>query len=180
MRSGLPGLAMAGVAALVLGACAIQAPSMRTEPGKDVSVQVEYIQPERFTDIGETFPGGTKRRDANLDELRRHIERRAQRVLGDGQRLQVSITDIDLAGKTEPWHPRMPDTRIVRDVYPPRIDLRFTLTDAEGKVLSSGERHLRDFMFMSSGRGHSSDPLRYEKVLLDDWIEREFGASRGG
>lgn len=186
MRSApLHGVVMTAVLALVLGACATHAPSPRAgsqaSSGPPAEVRVEFVAPEHFTDIGEKFPGSTKRRDSNLDELRQHIEERAQRVLAEGQSLRVSITDIDMAGRTEPWHPRLWDTRIVRDIYSPRIALRFELADAQGTVLGTGERSLHDSAFMSRGRGgYINDPLRYEKALLDDWIEREFGAARRG
>jgi hypothetical protein len=68
--------------------------------------------------------------------------------------------------------------RIVRDLYPPRIDLSFTLTDADGTMIKTGERKLRDLAFMTPMRvTYCNDPLRYEKKLLAEWLDREFPAS---
>src|ERR1041384_2763699 len=89
-------------------------------------VQVRYLAPEKFTDAGRYW-GGDASREHNLAELARHIERRAARLLPEGQRLLVSITDIDLAGGYEPWRRNLGDVRVVRDAYPPRIDLSFRL-----------------------------------------------------
>ena len=51
--------------------------------------------------------------------------------------------DIRRAGSYEPWHgPDLDDTRIIRDIYPPRITLTFRRTDADGNVLDEGERKL--------------------------------------
>lgn len=63
---------------------------------------------------------------------------------------------------------------MMRDIYPPRIDLDFTLTDANGKVLRQGSRKLRNLGYLSSGTGmgSNSDSLRYDKALLDRWLRR--------
>ena len=82
--------------------------------------------------------------------------------------------NVDMAGSFEPWRARLGDTRIVRDIYPPRIDLRFTLTDGSGFVIRSGERKLRDLTFLTTTLFYRNDSLRYEKALLDKWLEREF------
>jgi len=68
--------------------------------------------------------------------------------------------------------------RIVRDIYPPRIDLTFRLLAADGSTLTSGKRELRDLGFLSRTNMYSNDPLRYEKTLLDDWVRKEFPQSR--
>jgi hypothetical protein len=154
------------VAAMFLATCqalAQQAPDR---------VQVRYFQPENFTDAGR-YRGGEASREHNLAALARHIERRAIRLLPKGRRLVVSVTNIDLAGGYEPWRRNLGDIRIVRDVYPPRIDLSFQLTDAEGRVLKEGGRRLRDLAFQVSGAAYRDDPLRYEKALIDAWTERE-------
>lgn len=40
-----------------------------------------------------------------------------------------------------------------------------------------GERKLREIRFTGSVAAYRDDPLRYEKALLDAWVEREFGAA---
>jgi hypothetical protein len=84
------------VAMLLSGTAAFHA--MAQAPGR---VQVRYLQPEKFTDAGRYW-GGEASREHNLAELARHIERRAARLLPQGQRFIVSVTDVDLAGGYEP------------------------------------------------------------------------------
>lgn len=63
----------------------------------------------------------------------------------------------------------------MRDVYPPRIDLAFTLTDADGDVIASGERRRRDVSYlMTTVSRIDADPLVYEKLLVREWLWREF------
>ena len=94
----------------------------------------------------------------------------------EGHLLSVTFTDIDMAGDFEPWRgPRFDDIRIVKDIYPPRINLSFRLTDAEGNVVKEGTRELRDLAFMMKiTMAFRDDPVRHEKALLDDWLRSEF------
>ncbi len=139
-------------------------------------VRVEFIHPEKFADVGDSALPSDKARAAYLENLGNYLVRRAAPRLPQGQVLTVAITDVDMAGDFEPWRPRLGNTRIIRDVYPPRIDLRFTLTSSDGTVTRQGERKLRDIAFMTSSSAYHNDALRYEKALIDDWLEREFPA----
>jgi hypothetical protein len=60
----------------------------------------------------------------------------------------------------------------------PRIDLSFKLTDASGKVLKEGARHLSDSTFMMNINPDRSDRRVYEKRLLDDWLRKEFSGTK--
>ena len=83
-----------------------------------------------------------------------------------------------MAGEFEPWRgPQFCDTRMMREHYPPRIRLRFRLMDGAGHVVQSGERELAEALYLMKSRTVAqSDPLRYEKQLLRDWIRSELGA----
>jgi hypothetical protein len=118
---------------------------------------------------GDGFTDGSR---ADAQALERHVEERAGRLLAPGERLTVAIADIDRAGRTEPWRPGLGTTRVVRDVYPARITLSFRLAGADGTLLKEGMRQLGDLP-VAAAAVHGNDPLRYEKALLDDWLERE-------
>ena len=93
-----------------------------------------------------------------------------------GERLLVTITDLDRAGMVEPWHGTgFEDLRIVRDTTPPRIDLDFQLVSAQGAILKEGARRLRDPNFLRRPAFSNNEPLTFEKNLVDDWLRREFG-----
>lgn len=145
-------------------------------------VSVDWTDPTKFAEVRDSPSMSASRRWPTewLDQLATHLQRRADRVLPPGDRLSVTFTDIKRAGTFEPWRgPRWDDVRIVKDLYPPRIDLHFTLTDADGHVLREGQRTLRDPAFLTRGIADPSDPLRYEKRLLSDWLKKEFGSKTG-
>ncbi|MBI5766832.1 MAG: DUF3016 domain-containing protein [Verrucomicrobia bacterium] len=146
-------------------------------------VEVNYLEPEKFTDVRDSYPEGTDAgREATLAELRKYLVGRADKLVPAGQKLRITITDVDLAGDFEPWlGPRWADVRIVKDLYPPAISLAFQLVDERGQVLKSGKRELRDLAFlMKLTMGFRDDPLRHEKALLDDWLSLEFREPKAG
>lgn len=138
-------------------------------------VTVSYDHPDQFTEAKKLRSFAPNRLDDGyLKTLKAYIEDRAGKQLAPGEHLAIVVTDIDRAGNFEPWHGvRMQDVRIIKDIYPPRINLNFTLTDASGKVLREGSRKLRDPAFLSdSGYANNTDSLRYEKALLDRWLRK--------
>ena len=138
-------------------------------------VQVQWTDPANFTELRHSRNRWEAQRGNWVNTLANHLRTRAARQLPDGQQLAVTITDIKRAGDYEPWHGlQMQDVRFMRDIYPPRVSLQFTLTDAQGQVIDQGERKLVDSSYLYGGtRLSDTDPLRYEKRLLDDWLRRE-------
>ena len=141
-------------------------------------VTVAFVQPERFTDVGDREVTSPNVRAAFLRALERHLQRSAGARLVPGQTLTVTITDIDMAGAFEPWRRTGTDVRIVREIYPPRINLTFRLTDASGATEREGARKLVGLEFLARPTLPTSDPLVYEKALLDDWLGDDLGPLR--
>ena len=180
------------VAALVL-ACLLAAgaadarPASVTDPqapralAVEGPVQVQWNDPAGFTELRHSRNRWEAQRGNWVNTLANHLRTRAARQLPDGQQLAVTITDIKRAGDYEPWHGlQMQDVRFMRDIYPPRVSLQFTLTDAQGQVIDQGERKLVDSSYLYGGtRLSDTDPLRYEKRMIDSWLRREFPATRG-
>lgn len=142
----------------------------------DGPVEVNWTDPGQFSDIRFSTNRTEARRGDWVRMIARYVRKRTGTRLPDGDTLEVTITDIKRAGNYEPWRGiSYDDTRIVRDLYPPRIDLRFRLMDRNGSVVSEGERKLTDLAFLTSDTTvGSSDLLRFEKRLIDRWVRKEF------
>ena len=170
-------LALAGPA----GATNVTDPDYPRSLDTEGPVAVSWTDPAEFTELRHSRNRFEARRGDWVRSLARHLAKRAARELAPGERLEVEITDIKRAGEFEWSTGRSDHVRVVRDIYPPRIDLRFTRLDAEGNVVDSGERQLTDLGFLSRAGGSvgMDDPLRHEKRLVDDWIRSDI-ATRGG
>ena len=140
----------------------------------DADVKVSFIEPGRYTDAGLHSEYGAKSRSATLAGIQQHLERLGERYLKPGQDLTIDVLDIDLAGRFEMWRINARDLRIMREVTWPRIEVRYTL-EQNGAVVASGEETVADLNYlMRAGLAYSSDPLRYEKVMLDEWFKTRF------
>lgn len=142
--------------------------------GKDASpkakVEVVFDHPEKFSDIKESYMDTEKGREAVLSVLKDYLVEEAQAALPADQSLVVTFKDIDLAGDYEPWRTNARDVRIVKDIYPPRMDFSYQVTDASGKVLKEGTERLRDLGFMSRMSINRRDQFSYEKDMISDWV----------
>jgi len=141
----------------------------------DSPVLVTFVAPENFTDVKDDYMGTERGRDAVLAQLKQHITQHAAKYLSAGQRLEITVTDVDLAGNFEPWRgPHFQDVRIVKDLYPPRASLQFRLLNADGTVASEGKRELLNLGYLMTTRFSAHDPLRHDKEMLSDWLRQEF------
>ena len=167
--------ALTAISAPVLARSDVTDPDLPRSLPADSPVAVQWTDPSAFSDIRLSGNRWEARRGDWVEQIAYYIRQRAERQLPAGDTLDVTIRDIRRAGMYEPWQgPQMDDVRIIKDIYPPRIDLDFVLRDADGNVIAEGSRELRDLAFMQRGpAGMSSDSLRYEKQLIDDWLRRD-------
>jgi Protein of unknown function (DUF3016) len=148
----------------------------RAAPTVPSRVSVTFVQPERFTDVKDSAFGSAAGAADLLGDLDRYLRAAGDRYVPPGLTLEIRITNVDLAGEFEPWRgPQVDRVRIMRDVYPPRIDLEFRLTDAQGAVVAEGRRVLRDPLYLTGAVRQDSDRLRYDTLLLGNWLRQEFG-----
>lgn len=126
-----------------------------------------------FSDMREVrHLRGTQKRSTtqSIQSLADWLQRQAERSLPQDQSLEVVLRDVDLAGEYEPGRVGMHDIRVVKDIYPPRIELEYRLSDAAGATLRQGEVIVRDSGFLFGAGAADSDPLRFEKRMLRGWL----------
>jgi len=144
-------------------------------------VQVTWAPPADLTEVQDNpMQYGILRPADWMQALGDYMRLRADRVLPAGQQLHVTIQDITLAGSFEPWHvhaPGLDDARFVKDIYPPRLKLHYTLMASDGSILREKDVRLLDLGFMQHvGLPTDTDPLRYDKRQILDWLNHEFRA----
>lgn len=144
------------------------------------AVSIEWTDPAEFSDIRYSGNRWEAVQGNWVVDLATYLQKQAGKHLAPGQQLKITITDIRRAGMYEPGRGMNFDrVRIIKDIYPPRVTLNFTLQDAHGQVIAQGERKLVDGAFlMGSSPINDSDTLRYEKRMLDNWLSSEFRISR--
>lgn len=133
--------------------------------------EVHFTKPDQFTDV----PFDPHERDDVLKELTRHFEKLGT-ALPPGQTLKIDVTDVDLAGRENPSLRAGQDIRVMNGrVDWPRMRLHYVL-EQDGKVISSGNAALSDMSYLSRINPYfSTEKLRYEKLMIDDWYADTFG-----
>jgi hypothetical protein len=141
-------------------------------------VQVIWATPDTLSEVKHNpMQYGIMRPEDWMTRLGDYMRLRADRVLPPGQQLEIAINDITLAGSYEPWHrpPVLYDVRYMTDIYPPRLTLHYRLMASDGSTLREKDVRLIDLGYLQkTGLPTDTDPLRYDKRQIDDWLKHEF------
>lgn len=147
------------------------------------SVVLEY--PERYTDLAAnpTHSGDTD--PALAEALRQAVERMAAVRLRPGQTLNLSIRDVDLAGRMElvgvlegEWQAEPTQVRNYVAEAPPYIRLQYALIEND-QVIGHGDVALREPHYLAgAATAQPDDPLQYEKRMVDRWLTELLGMPR--
>ena len=92
---------------------------------------------------------------------------------------RIEITEFDPAGHL------VPSIRLGRDIRVlsgradwPRMELRYAV-EQNGQVIKSGESQLQDMNYQQTFSHYfDSEPLRYEKQMIDDWFSKTIAPIR--
>ena len=162
---------LAGV--LVLAGCESTSPSSSTptptsSTSADGRVKVNFDNPANFTDLksramDDYDPG-------YMEELKTYVERTSPEYLAAGEKLEITFTDIDMAGEFEPWRMQASDVRIVKSIYVPRAKFKWVVTDASGKTVREGNESITDMSYQTNIGNLERDELFYEKEMLRNWM----------
>ncbi|HLM53582.1 MAG TPA: DUF3016 domain-containing protein [Pseudoxanthomonas sp.] len=176
-------LARTLAAALLLGCVSAPlaaAPGRVTDPDAPRRLQlqspvsVSWDDPSGFSELRHSHNRFEAARGNWVEQIARHLQSRVAAALPAGERMELTITDIERAGDYEPWAGvDVRDVRVVRDLYPPRMSLTFTRYGADGQIIAQGQRDLSDLGFLTGTRVNEADPLRFEKRMIDHWVRRE-------
>ncbi|MBE1287609.1 MAG: DUF3016 domain-containing protein [Alteromonadaceae bacterium] len=130
-----------------------------------------------FNDVKPVNQGRTKFAKHVFNELSDYFAQLASE-LPDGQRFEITVTNLDLAGQVFPASfvglgSGGQDVRLVKDVHIPRMDLSWRILDANGVQIKAAEDSIKDMSFNQRHNPFfSHEFLRYEKNMLRSWFKR--------
>ena len=141
-------------------------------------VEVEWVNPSDYSDIRPSNQSRSRFRDRTFKHLEEHLEELASR-LPEGQRLKLSVTNLDLAGQVWPAHMIGlgfgSDVRLIERVDIPRMNFSYQLLDGSGAIIRTGEEKLKDMAFQERAIArYRNETLRYEKTMIKDWFVDNF------
>jgi hypothetical protein len=147
--------------------CALAAAALPALAG---TVEVKFTDADRYADAGISQWDQSN----NLKVLSTYLQQLGSRYLPQDQKLGIEVLDVDLAGEKR-WR-RGDEIRIVRGRADwPRITLRYTLQDANGQTIREAKETVSDMDYRDRSIDlGNTDPLRYEKRMLEDWFRKSF------
>ena len=140
-------------------------------------VNLHWQKPENYKDIRAGGLGSEiKFQKQVIEELGEYIQEAANKNLAPNQQLNMTVTDIDLAGDVRYFFTRFPEgVRVVSDLYFPSIEFTYELLDSNKKVSMGGEENIKYIGFQFSGtRVVRNAQLGYEKRMIDQWFKTTF------
>ncbi len=148
---------------LVAGLC-----GLGVSHAASAAVSVTFVKPENYVDM----PFMQADKDRVMKELLAHFSKLGAQ-LPAGQDLVIDVLDIDLAGRIEPQYRGTHDVRILKGGADwPTIQIRYRV-ESKGAIVKSGEARINDMNYLRHRpRYDTSDLIRYEKQMLDDWFAK--------
>lgn len=142
-------------------------------------VTVVFENPSQYTDFSLNDSKTEAIRRHLTGELEKYFQSLSKLYLPASQTLEITVHDIDMAGGYEPWRsPFFTHTRIIRDIYRPRIEVSYVLRNTHGEVLKQAHEAVSDLnylMKLDAASYWANDTLRYEKAMLREWFHQTFG-----
>lgn len=144
------------------------------------SLEVEWVEPQKYTDVRPSNESRKRFRERTFTQLEEHMSELAAE-LPETYKLSMTVTDLDLAGQVFPsnfvglGNGAAGDIRVIKDVFIPRMAFDYQLVDENGTVIASGtEVKLRDMNFRNGlVRRFEHEPYVYEKQMIEDWFMDE-------
>lgn len=136
--------------------------------------KMSLLNPDKFTDI-EPGNGTDKSFRKGLERAFTAELAKSAKALPAGQTLEVTFTDIDLAGEVDPVEvPGGYQLRLMKDVYFPRLQFDYRVLDASDAVVSEQKGVvLKDMSYLSGPRGSTtSASFYYETRMLREWFNK--------
>ncbi|ABZ78350.1 conserved hypothetical protein [Shewanella halifaxensis HAW-EB4] len=135
-------------------------------------VKVEWQDPSNFRDVESSGDIQSRFEKRTFEQLTKSLNKEAAKILKPEQKLEMVVTDLDLAGDVRPtFGATTNDLRIVKNIYPPRITFSYKILEGD-KVIMAGDEKLTDLNFMYSINKMNDKPYRYENELLASWLKK--------
>jgi hypothetical protein len=146
-------------------------------------VEINWHQPETYSDVKPTHQSRQKFRDQVFKRLTTHVNTLSE-SLPEGLSLKLNVTNLDLAGRVVPASfaglRGGSDIRLIKRVDIPRMVFSYQLSDDKKQSIKDGHVDLKALGFLDRQHGYfDTDTLKYEKDMLKRWFDSEFEAFKG-
>ena len=137
------------------------------------SVNVEWHEPEKYTDVRAATGSREAFRQRVFKQLDKHFEKMANEVLPQELSLKIKVINLNLAGDVRYNYSAHRDIRLVKRIYWPSIEFEYQLLD-NNNVIKSEVIKLKDLSFMDrTSKVRSRSSYHYEEQIITDWFVKD-------
>ncbi|MDO6620269.1 MULTISPECIES: DUF3016 domain-containing protein [unclassified Shewanella] len=141
---------------------------------EDGVVKIQWQEPKKYRDLKTANEVKSRFQQRFFDTMTKNINKEAEKILKPEQKLEMVVSDVDLAGDLRPTFgaTSASELRIVKDLYPPRMTFSYSITEGE-QVIMAGDEKLVDMNFMYGTHStRNQKPFEYETKMLEDWLKK--------
>ncbi len=150
--------------------------ALKTDEKTTGSVSLSFVESENFRDIQYDSVDSLKGHKIVLASIEKAFVKYSSRVLPAGYELEVTVSDVDLAGDHSPLSSTFGDIRVLRDIFPPRIGFDYMLKDSNERIIESGTAKLVDMSYLyrlNPIRHSSTNAAPYISEMIERWSARD-------
>ncbi|WP_434939227.1 DUF3016 domain-containing protein [Shewanella sp. HL-SH8] len=135
-------------------------------------VKVEWLEPDNYNDIKASNELQSRFENRFFETMTKNINKQAEKTLKPNQKLEMQVSNVDLAGDMRPtFGATTGDLRVVKELYPPKMTFTYQILE-DNKVIISGDEKLTDMSFLSRISRINERPFSAETTMLNDWLKR--------
>ncbi|MCL1038445.1 DUF3016 domain-containing protein [Shewanella submarina] len=139
---------------------------------QDGVVKITWQNPDKYSDIESTAERQSRFEQRAFDSMTENLAKLARKVLTHGEQMQMTVTNVDLAGDVRPtFGASASDIRVLKDIYPPKITFSYQITKGQ-QVIMSGEEELRDLNYLGGIQPRRQESFMYENQMLKHWFNK--------
>ncbi len=132
-------------------------------------VQVRFGSPESYSDLTGVSEKDIESLFASIGDA---FNRYSEWTLSKDYRMEIVVQDIDLPGWIDSSDIDLPKERKFIDMYPPKIEFIYKVSDSNGKVIYVGYKRLIEYEYLDYliSKDH---PDEYYQNLIAWWSLKE-------
>jgi hypothetical protein len=134
-------------------------------------VTVAWENPDSYVDVRAAYGTQGQFEKRLFAALGAFIEKEAAKILVPGQKLMVTVHNLDMAGFIEMNTLRMGEwLRVVRDPDHVMIEIEHQLVDESGEVISELRKRYTARPRSQWSPGNEGRSFQYEKQVIIEWL----------